>query len=197
MSLVEREIFNDKGERAKVEYYESATVNPDGSISYDNIILETNWIWTRDPLDYPVHALEEASYYLEDGSLGTHKKPIPHYFDGLHKIEEGVNARTRKINNMMLPVSEMLIYHYVVSKIIETGDQNYQASPEEMKIEIQKGRDFLTAHHQGFSGFKQHADPSIVQTIKDDTVTPWLDYAVPNAVPAITIRDYIVGKMEA
>lgn len=183
----------NKGEEDVITYYRSAEISPDGSIAYSDPILKATWTWTHDLLNFPIYAEEKVEWYRLDDTIGPVAKVIPHYFDGLHKIRKGKEARATLIDDMQIPVSEMLVYNETVRRAGEEGDPSYQLTLEETEAAIQIGRDFLTDNQDTFNAYIQHRDLEIINMITNDSTSAFLDWVNPYDSPN-TIRDYILSS---
>lgn len=173
-------------------YYASATINPDGSLTYSDPVIRTTWAWTHDPIGFPVYAEETVEWYYEDGTIGPAQKVVPHYFDGLRKIRKGKEVRAILIDYMQIPVSEMIVYNETVRRATEESNPAYQLTTAELDTALQIGRNFLTINQTAFIAFVEHRDLQIITDITNATDT-FLDWVNPHAPPS-TIRDYILAQ---
>lgn len=185
----------DEGKEDVVTYYRGAVVNPDGSITYSDPILRTTWLWTFDPIGFPVYAGELVEWYLEDDSIGEAQKTVPHYFDGLHKIRKGKEHRETLIDDMQIPVSQMLVYSETVRRKTEEADPAYELTLLEIEAAIQIGRNFLGAQRDYFNDYIQHSSKQILTEVANAS-DPFLDWINPYA-PTTTIRQFILGRFPA
>lgn len=183
----------DKGEEDIFTYYRSATINPDGTITYSDPILRTEWEWTHDPQNFPVYAEEKVRWYYEDDTLGPAEKIIPHYFDGLHKIRKGKEARGIRIDDMQIPIISMIIYNETARRAGEESNPTYTLTAQEMDAALQIGRDFLTTNQSDFTAYIEHRDLKLITTVTNAT-EDFLDWVNPFAAPT-TIRDYILNEL--
>lgn len=193
LPLAKKKIYN-KGELEKVVYYKSATVGVDGSISYSDPVLETTWSYTRDPIGFAVYVEETAKWYYDDDTLGPHSKTIPHYYDGVDKIKEGKRRRGALIDNLMIPLSEMIITNHTILLRTQNSDPDLMLDATQVNAQIQRGRDFMTDYNNDLSSFVNHADPKILTTITNDTAHSFLNETVPGTTT--TIRDYIKSELD-
>lgn len=184
-----------RGELDIIEYFGSATVDATGSVSYSDPVLKTTWVYTRDPLGYPVYAEEKAQWYYHDDTLGIHTKLIPHYYDGVDKIQEGMKRRGTLIDGLLIPVSEILIMIETINQRMAQGDPDLNLTLAQIDAEIQKGRDFMTAYEDEISSFVRHADDLILSKVSEDADHAFLDLDIPTS-PGTSIRDFIYGELD-
>jgi hypothetical protein len=187
LPLAKQKIFI-KGEPSVFTYYKQAVVNSNGTITYSDPVLKTTWTFTRDSIGFSVYAEEKAEWYLENDTLGSHQKIIPHYFDGYDKIEEGKRRRGHLLDALMIPISGMIIYHDTVAK-------GSALTLAEIEVSLQKGRAILSQYQAEFSNFINHRDVSILTSLQNDTDHPSLNLVVPGSNPSTTIRAYIIAEM--
>ena len=183
----------NRGEEDVITYYKTATINPDGSLTFIEPVLRATWTWTNDPLNFPVYAEEKIEWYYEDGSVGPAFKIVPHFFDGLHKIQKGIEARSIQVADLQLPVSEMIIYNETVRRATEEGNPDYTLTLEEMEAAVQIGRKFLTDYQTDFNAYTQHRDFKILTTLANAN-DAFLDWVNPYNPPQ-TIREFILSDL--
>lgn len=187
--------YFDKGELVKREYYENASVNPDGSINFTNLIVQEENSFLRDIGGFVISRQKTISWVRDDETLGPITKINTKYYDGVDKIQEGYRRRGNLIDALMMNATNSLLYNKAVARIIETGDPNYTLTAAEVDGEIQRGRLFLTEYEDLFSGFKTHSDRAILTAIQNDTNHDFLDEFIPNTDPAVDFRTYIISEM--
>lgn len=193
LPLAIHKVYN-KGEEDVFTYYKHAELNLDGTILYSDPVLRTTWTWTHDFLNFPIYAEEKVEWYLQDDSIGEHSKVIPHFFDGLHKIRKGKEVRSTLVDDMQIPVSEMLIYNETGRRATEESNPEYQLTTQEMDDALQIGRDFLTNFSSEFNAFINHRDRAIIDIITNDTENAFFNWVNPYNPPN-TIRDYILQEL--
>jgi hypothetical protein len=184
-----------KGELTKKEFYETASVNIDGSINFSNLILKEENVFHRDLAGFAVCRQKTITWILENEQDGPDVKTTMKYYDGVDKMQEGVRRRGNLIDALIMEIAGMLIYFKTAQRIAETSDPSYQLTSIELDTEIQKGRDLLTHYASGFGAFVSHSDKQIVTDLANDVSFSFLNENVPNQTPVITIRDYIIDGM--
>jgi hypothetical protein len=178
-----------KGEMTLKEYYEGASADPvTGEISYTNLILKEENVYTRDVAGFAVVRQQTITWVREDESYGPHQKITLKYYSGIDKIQEGKTRRGNLMDSLMMDVANMMLANATVAK-------GSALDPAEIETELQRGRDMLTEYEDGFAAFISHSDKGVLTSVTNDVNHSFLNDNVPGSNPVITIRDYVVNEM--
>ena len=184
-----------KGELTLREYYESATVDAVGAVTFSNLVLKEENSYTRDIGGFAVVRSQTISWMRDDETWGPDVKTTLKYYSGIDKMQEGKKRRSNLVDQLMMDTANMLLYIEAVARITATGDPNYQLTQAEVEAVLVTGRDLLTAYEDEFSAFIQHSEKKILTDIANDTTHAILDYDVPGSSPVVKIRDFVISEM--
>lgn len=184
-----------QGELTAREFYENASVNADGSITFSNLILRENNVYTRDVAGFAIYRTKTITWIRDDESDGPDTKVTLKYYSGVDKIQEGQTRRGNLVDALIMDSANLLLLAKTVARIGETGDSSYALTAEEIEVEIQKGRDLLTTYGDSFSAFISHSDKKILTDIQNDTTHAFLNDTLYGVTPSVTMRQYILNEM--
>ena len=177
-----------KGECIREDFYASAFVNPiSGVVTYENLIVKEETVYTRNPLGFPVYKTSKISYALEDGTFHSTTKTITKMYSSLEQISEGKVRRGNLVDNLQLPCICLISYAIIGS---------FNGTP----TIILEGRKFLSDYKNEFELFVSSSDKSILSCLTDPnspryistTKYPWIDSMTPYHV---TIRQYLTNEL--
>lgn len=184
-----------KGELTMREYYENAQVDLMGNVTFSNLILKEENVYTRDPAGFAVYRTQTISWIRDDESIGPEKKTALKYYAGIDKIQEGKKRRANLVDALMMRCAEYLIINKTIARRTELQDPNYDLTLLETNEQIVTGRDYLTQYGNEFSAFISHSDKLILTATLNDSDHSFLDQSIPGFTPAVSFRDFIISEM--
>jgi len=177
----ERTFF--QGELTDVRYHASATLEVDGSVTYDDLVVHEEYTYFRDAMQFAVRRELVITYYREDGSAHPTTKVMSKIYSATERISEGRRRRGNIIDELENEVAGMLI----VTELANQGG--------DIEATLGLGRALLRHYKDDIDLYISASLPDLVTLIRDDAIHPWLDNVVATN-PSRTIRDEILVKID-
>ncbi len=176
-----------KGECVTEEYYQSCTVNGQGTLSYSNLIVSEHHAFTRDPLGFPVMRNSHLHFYDKNGLESPESKHWTKFYNSLEKIQEGKTRRGNLVDNLQMPCIGLI-------SLSMTG------SPVPSPSVILEGRRFLFDYKKEFDSFVDESNRDIVQCFSNvnhpryasASNYTWINSMTPYGV---TIRQFLIAEL--
>lgn len=174
---LEREVVLDKGIVTFIRYHDSATVLPDGTRTYSDLVIEEEHSYTRDVADFAVSRDVEISWFKEDGTAHSVTKILHKTYSNTESIREGKRRRSNIIDGLEILVAGMLMGTEI--SVLPTHD-DFGA---QLSAALDLGRDFLSAHASEINDFVEGsmhtlldvAVPAYSASSIQTPGTPWMD----------------------
>jgi hypothetical protein len=176
-----------KGECLIEEYYETCSVNAQGTLSYSNLVVSEHHAFIRDPLGFPVMRNSHIHYYDKNGLESPEIKKWTKFYNTLEKIQEGKTRRGNLVDNLQMPCIGLI-------SIAMTG------SPMPSAAVILEGRRFLFDYKKEFDAFVDESNREIVSCFNDSSSPryasankySWINSMTPYGV---TIRQFLISEL--
>jgi hypothetical protein len=170
----------NKGQPLTSMYYQNATRELDGSITYDTPICKIDWTFYRDAGGFILQVVKLLQWYNDDDTLAAETKDIGKTYDPFKdtaaRMDEVIQRRTRIVEDVKLQIGGMLY------TVVLPG-QDIQAA-------LDVGRVFLAKHGNAIGAYRRDANMQLLADLANDD-TPWLDTII-SADPLLTIRDKVI-----
>ncbi len=168
-----------KGEVREITYYESVTLNPDGSQTGITEVIRESFVYVRDASLLPIYRTMKIYWTLENGDEHFTFKQRVKYYTSEQKIAEGQKRRRNIIDFMQIPVIGML----VVTEGLTTDEA------------ITLGAEFFDSHTVDVSSYIYTPRTGALQDAIAVDTTDWLDNVVNIPESGDTIKDYMLDQL--
>lgn len=174
-----------KGELQKVEYHPDATVNPDGSITYDNgAVVREDYTYTRDAIGLALSRTLTITWICQDDSDHPTTKTMIKVYNRSQRMKEGKRRRGNVVDDLEVLVAALLI---------ETELEN---QGNDIDATVNLGRGFTTTYGDEIRDYVQVGKKDILQSVLDDTTYTWLNNQPLSLGGTVSIRDMIHATLD-
>lgn len=187
---LEKKVTLLNGQVIAIGYYATATIEADGTRTYDDLIVEETHTYVRDLAGFALSRDIDIEWKHEDGSGHAQKKKLKKTYSTTESIREGKRQRSNVIDGLEIQVAGMLI----ATEVVDPMDT------VEVQAALDLGRAFLEAHQDDITAFVEGS----VRTLHDTSVPaynalsiqapaqPWMD----NVVSGSTIRAIVLATLD-
>lgn len=186
-------VFDDLGFLKSVIYYESLETSLDSNgftqMNFSNPILKYEADYTLHTNGYVDRRTINRRWYLMDGTLSSSSKLSDKIYDGIMARDEGKRRRRNLINKLLVETVGLFIMTSAdLSTVIEAETD---AIPFMKEIS-----DGISDYYEYGNRKDSQGNPCLlIQLVTDSTYTR-LDNLVPDSSPEITIREFIIFKLD-
>lgn len=168
------------GEVRQIDHYEQATMNADGSITYTDLIVREEFVYTRDSIGFALYRTQKITWFREDGTAHPDTKTRLKLYERDERMREGQRRRANITDKLAMDLSEWLVAT--------------QTQEPDVQKRIDMGRAFMRAHKIGFDMFVDAAAKDILYEIRDDTnvAHAWLDQ---EKTTGVTVRKWMIDVL--
>jgi len=177
---LERKTTRVLGDVVSVEYFGSATFNPNGSKSFADRVLIEEYEWTRDP---PGTLSRDITirWDLEDGTTHAEAKTMTRMYSPDERMLAGEKRRKSIITDLKVYVGGVLVSTQVSD--VTDGAQ--------IEAALDLGRDFIRDYAFQIANYEMASDQSLFAAIQSDTAHAWLDVPTNGG----TVRDAVLAAI--
>lgn len=162
-----------RGELIKVEYYENVTEEADGSFTWSNLILQEDFVYTRDGQGIALSRTQTITWYREDGTAHPSVKTMSKvYIDD--RTREGQRRRANIMNIASASVFGAL-----------TDAHGEQAG-------YQMGKLFFESIITEIAAYKDTSARTIVDTTLPAATETWLDSVLVSDFGNVSVRVFLI-----
>lgn len=186
-------IIDDTGFLKSVIYYENLETSFDSNgftqMNYSNPILKYEADYILHPNGYVDKRTVNRSWYLMDGTLSEKIKVSNKVYDGMMSRDEGNRRRRNLINKLLVETVGLFI--------ITSSDLNNVVEAESDAIPFMKEISNGISDYYEYGNRKDsQGNPCLLIQMVLDSNYNRLNNIIPNSSPEITIRDYIIFKLD-
>ena len=177
---LERKTTRTLGDVVSVEYFGSATFNPDGSKSFADRVLIEEYVWTRDP---PGTLSRDITirWDLEDGTTHAEAKTMTRMYSPDERMLAGEKRRKSIITDLKVYVGGVL----VATQVSDLTDG------AQIEAALDLGRDFIRDYSFQIANYEMASDQSLFVAIASDAAHAWLDVPTNGG----TVRDAMLAAI--
>ncbi|MCK5496484.1 MAG: hypothetical protein KAI80_08745 [Hyphomicrobiaceae bacterium] len=177
---LERKTTRVLGDVVSVEYFGSATFNPNGSKSFADRVLIEEYEWTRDP---PGTLSRDITirWDLEDGTTHAEAKTMTRMYSPDERMLAGEKRRKSIITDLKVYVGGVL----VATQVSDVTDG------AQIEAALDLGRDFIRDYSFQIANYEMASDQSLFAAIQSDTAHAWLDVPTNGG----TVRDAVLAAI--
>ena len=161
----------------RVEYHENVTVNPDSSLTGNDLLVAEDHVYTENADGFAIYRDITVTWYREDGSAGPETKTLRKYYTVIESRTEGRKRRRNVIDTISMNVVGWLMATQTA------GDQG---------AAVALGTPFMANLSTETNNYIELSDGSLATAITDDTTTAWLDNLI---APGVTIRAGLLAEL--
>ncbi len=177
---LERKTTRLLGDVVSVEYFGSATFNPNGSKSFADRVLIEEYEWTRDP---PGTLSRDITirWDLEDGTTHAEAKTMTRMYSPDERMLAGEKRRKSIITDLKVYVGGVL----VATQVSDVTDG------AQIEAALDLGRGFIRDYSFQIANYEMASDQSLFAAIQSDTAHAWLDVPTNGG----TVRDAVLAAI--
>jgi len=177
---LERKTTRLLGDVVSVEYFGSATFNPNGSKSFADRVLIEEYEWTRDP---PGTLSRDITirWDLEDGTTHAEAKTMTRMYSPDERMLAGEKRRKSIITDLKVYVGGVL----VATQVSDVTDG------AQIEAALDLGRGFIRDYSFQIANYEMASDQSLFVAIATDTAHAWLDVPTNGG----TVRDAVLAAI--
>lgn len=166
-----------KGEVQTVNWWAEASVNPDGSMAYDDLIVREAFTYTRDPNGFALYRDSTLTWICEDETDHPDVKTLEKkFYPPLERIQERKTRRTNIIDDLKLT----LLAWVAIS------------TPCDFVTALGLGQTFFTSLQSEIAAYIELSNDVLAIAITNDSTTTWLD----NQIQGVTIRALVLDAID-
>ena len=177
---LERKTTRLLGDVVSVEYFGSATFNPNGSKSFADRVLIEEYEWTRDP---PGTLSRDITirWDLEDGTTHAEAKTMTRMYSPDERMLAGEKRRKSIITDLKVYVGGVL----VATQVSDVTDG------AQIEAALDLGRGFIRDYSFQIANYEMASDQSLFAAIQSDDAHAWLDVPTNGG----TVRDAVLAAI--
>ena len=177
---LERKTTRVLGDVVSVEYFGSATFNPNGSKSFADRVLIEEYEWKRDP---PGTLSRDITirWDLEDGTTHAEAKTMTRMYSPDERMLAGEKRRKSIITDLKVYVGGVL----VATQVSDVTDG------AQIEAALDLGRDFIRDYSFQIANYEMASDQSLFAAIQSDDAHAWLDVPTNGG----TVRDAVLAAI--
>lgn len=166
-----------KGEVQQVDWYAEASVNPDGSMAYNDLMVRESFVYTRDPNGFALYRDGTITWYCEDDCAHPEVKTVERkFYPPLERIQERKTRRANIIDDLKYSVLGWIIV----------------SEPTDFATALAWGQTFFSAYQSEIVSYVEVSNAALQTAITDDTSTAWLD----NTIQSVTLRAMMLDAID-
>lgn len=166
------------GEVRRTDYYAEASMDAYGAVTYSDLIVREDFVYTRDAIGFARTRVQTISWYLEDDTPHADTKVRTKLYERDESMREGVRRRSNIGDKLAMDLAGWL---YVT--------QTQLANPQ---ARIDLGREFMRQYKLSFDMFIDASSSQILYDVRDDASNAWLNSYL---APGLTIRAKILDDL--
>jgi len=185
-------IFDELGFLVECNYYTDLSVSIDYNgftvFNYSNQILKYVAVYELHDTGHVKKRTVTRSWYLKDGTISNNAKVTEKFYDGIRARDEGKRRRRNLINKLIIETVGLIILTSAdLSGILE-------AESDAMPFMKDISSGISDYYEYGNKKDSQKSNVLLVEKVLNSTYSR-LDNFVPKTNDKVTIRDYIVSKI--
>ena len=165
-----------KGVLVRVTYYAEATVQPDGTVAYNDPVVEEVYDYVRDAANFALERTLTITWFRADGTPHPTTKKLRKVYDRQASLREGKRRRRNVVDSLQGMVARLLVG---------------SAAPGQEQAALDQGRAFMGQYQKEIVNFVEAGLPDLANAVAVDT-TAFLDVEI---APGVTVRDNILDEL--
>jgi len=157
-----------KGELTMVEYFATASILSDGTLTFSDRVVVENYTYNRDTAGYALSRELKIQWVLENDSLSPTTKTLKKTYSPEGRILEGKRRRANVVNELELTVSNLLVQ-------TEASDPT---DPAQVQAALDLGRNLMREYHVDIGTYVEGSLQDLYNRLEAESSFPWLDNPV-------------------
>ena len=166
----------DNGVLVEVIHNLGTSVNPDGTLSFSDPVVQEKFEYTRDPYGFALYRVQTISWYLEDGTIGPDTKTLQKFYSPQERIAELERRRRNIVDNVKI----IVIGAIAATQQVDTSEA------------VQLGRAFFDDHQIAIANYIESGGDALIQGVEGDNTHVWLNNQI---APQVTIRAFLLNEL--